>query len=264
MKTAIIVSTYNRPQALYVCLESIRRQTRLPDEVIIADDGSTKETYDVIKKIAKDFPVPVKHIWQPDEGFQLAKIRNKSVAASSSDFIIQIDGDVVLHPEYVADFISVAREGYCVLGSRVSLNQELSSRIEEEKYMPKIYPWTKGIIQKPFRSLYFKFGRSLSKSSFLINKHNKSQGYGCSMAFWKKDFIDINGYDERFVGWGCEDRDFLMRLGRKGILNHKLMFIGIVYHLWHKEVDRSQHMKNREICYGDNSIVCSKGVSQYL
>ena len=264
MKTAIIVSTYNRPLALKLCLESIRNQTVLPDEVIIADDGSADDTKKLIQEIAEDFPVKLIHVWQPDEGFQLAKIRNKAVAASSSDFIIQIDGDVLLHKEYVEDFIKIARENRCILGSRVGLGPKLTTQIESSQIIPKIYPWTRGIIQKPLRALYSKAGRWISKSPWLLNKKNKSQGLGCSMAFWKKDFIAVNGYDERFVGWGCEDRDLLLRLGRMGVLNHKLLFAGIVYHLWHKEGDRSQHMSNRAICYGDHDAVCEKGISQYL
>ena len=79
MKTAVIISTYNRPKALNICLESIRNQSKLPDEIVIADDGSTQETTDLIKKISESFPVPIKHVWHPDEGFQRNKILNKAI-----------------------------------------------------------------------------------------------------------------------------------------------------------------------------------------
>lgn len=264
MKTAVIVSTYNRPKALKVCLESIRNQSKMPDEIIIADDGSTEDTTTFIKKIANNYPVPIKHIWQDDKGFRRTTILNKAVAATDAEFILQIDGDVFLHPNYVEDFISVARRGFCILGSRVSLNPEKSKEIEDSGKIPKIHVWSKGIVQKRFRALYSKIGKKISLLPIFINKKNKSQGFGCSLAFWRDDFIAVNGYDESFVGWGCEDRDLIIRLGRNGIYNHKLFFIGIVYHLWHKEEDRSNYLKNREKCYGEKDIVCKEGVSQYL
>lgn len=262
MKTALIVSTYNRPKALRVCLDSILWQHKLPDEVIIADDGSGEETLQLIKSYSKNFPIPLRHVWQEDKGFQLAKIRNKAIASTDADFIIQIDGDVVLHPYYIEDFLSVARKGYCILGSRVGLDLPLSTRIEDTRIIPKIRPWTKGIVQKPARSLYCKIGRYISYNY----QKNKSIGYGCSMAFWRDDFIKVNGYDEDFVGWGCEDRDLILRMLNAGIPNHKLMLIGIVYHLWHNENDRSNHMENRKLCYGKSKedIRCKKGIDQYL
>lgn len=264
MKTSLLISTYNRPKSLRVCLESVRRQSKLPDEIIIADDGSKEETRNFIAEISKNFPVPIFHVWQPDEGFRKAIILNKAVAKTNADFIIQIDGDVFLHPKYIEDFISIARKGYCILGSRVSLSKGRSEEIENSTNLPSFHPWSKGIIQKRFRTLYFKLGRKISRMSFLVNKKNKSQGLGCSLAFWREDYIKINGNDEDFIGWGCEDRDFIIRLGRAGVLNHRIQFIGIVYHLWHVEEDRSFHQANRTLCYTKKDIVCIKGISQYL
>ena len=76
MKTSLIISTYNRPDALALCLESVRRQRLLPDEVIVGDDGSGEETREVIERFRQDFPVPLTHVWQEDEGFRLAMCRN--------------------------------------------------------------------------------------------------------------------------------------------------------------------------------------------
>lgn len=262
MKTAIVVSTYNWPSALSVCLKSIASQSVLPDEVIIADDGSTQETARLIEKFKKDFPIQITHIWQPDEGFQLSKIRNKAIASTDADFIIQIDGDVILHKNYVKDFIHLAKKGVCILGSRVSLSKSLSERIMHSSKLPHINLFTPGIIQKRFRAIYCPIGRYFSH----LYKKNTIRGFGCSMAFWREDFIAINGYDERFVGWGCEDRDLLLRLRQNGVSTHKMLFIGIVYHLWHKEADRSFRSSNRKLCYGKdkNEIFCPQGISQYL
>ena len=58
MNSALVISTYNWPEALELVLKSVRTQIVYPDEVIIADDGSTDETKKLINKNQKnDFPV---------------------------------------------------------------------------------------------------------------------------------------------------------------------------------------------------------------
>ena len=262
MKTSLIISTYNWPGALAVCLDSVGKQRLLPDEIVIADDGSSEETSLLVKEYAESCPVPVIHVWQEDEGFRLAKIRNKAVAQASGDYIIQIDGDVFLHKNFVEDFISIARPGHCILGSRVSLGKKLSYKIIKSCVAHSIFPWTKGIHRKHARALYAKFGRSIS----LKYRLDESKGFGCAMGYYRNDFIAVNGYDERFEGWGCEDRDLLLRLLNNNVHNHKLLFIGIVYHLWHKEASKDSHLKNKELCYVANKgkIKAQIGISQYL
>ena len=109
---SLIVSTYNWPEALNLCLNSIRNQTLLPDEVIIADDGSTEETRILVEKHKQDFPVPLYHIWQADEVFQLSKIRNKAIAFSSREYIVQIDGDLILSPHFLGDHVAFRKKRY--------------------------------------------------------------------------------------------------------------------------------------------------------
>lgn len=262
MKTSLIISTYNWPEALAVCLDSVRKQSSLPDEIIIADDGSSEETSLLVKAYAESCPVPIKYVWQEDQGFRLAKIRNKAIAEASGDFIIQIDGDVFLHNNFIEDFVTIARPGSCILGSRVSLGEKLSFKILKSSVAKRIFPWTLGIHRKPVRALYLKLGRLISFKYRL----DESKGFGCAMGFYRNDFIAVNGYDERFEGWGCEDRDLLLRLLNNNVHNHKLLFTGIVFHLWHKEASRINHLKNKELCYNANKgkIKAQIGISQYL
>ena len=145
MKTTLIISTYNRPEALSVCLDSVRFQTVMPDEVIVGDDGSTSETKDLIESFKKDFPVPLIHLWQEDKGFRLAMMRNKSVAAATGDYIIEIDGDIFLHNKFVEDHKRLAKPGHYLRGTRVNLGQKLTEEICKSKVNRRIYPWTIGI-----------------------------------------------------------------------------------------------------------------------
>jgi glycosyltransferase involved in cell wall biosynthesis len=98
---SLIVTTYNWPEALEACLQSAFKQTLLPKEIIVCDDGSTDSTKQVIDNLRKISPVSLVHLWQPDEGFQASKARNKGIAASVGEYIVQIDGDVLLHKDFI-------------------------------------------------------------------------------------------------------------------------------------------------------------------
>ncbi len=111
MTTALLISTYNWPQALDLVLRSLLQQTQLPDRVLIADDGSQEQTRLLIQQYAEKLQVPLDHIWHQDQGFRKAVILNKAIAQTPVDFIIQIDGDCIMHPEFVADYIKAARSG---------------------------------------------------------------------------------------------------------------------------------------------------------
>jgi glycosyltransferase involved in cell wall biosynthesis len=95
-KSTLVTPTYNWPNALELLLLSIKNQSVLPDEVIIADDGSKEETTKLIQKFQVDFPVPLIHVWHEDKGNQKPKIMNKAIAKAKNDYIIEIDGDIIL------------------------------------------------------------------------------------------------------------------------------------------------------------------------
>src|SRR5690606_22490258 len=111
--------TYNWPQALELTLLSVLKQVQMPGQIIIADDGSGPETMEVIQRYTSQFPRGLLHIWHEDRGFRLAAIRNKAIAACDRDYIIQIDGDIVLHPQFISDHLRFAEPGRLVQGSRV-------------------------------------------------------------------------------------------------------------------------------------------------
>lgn len=169
MKTTLIISTYNRPEALSVCLDSVRFQTVMPDEVIVGDDGSTSETKDLIESFKKDFPVPLIHLWQEDKGFRLAMMRNKSVAAATGDYIIEIDGDIFLHNKFVEDHKRLAKPGHYLRGTRVNLGQKLTEEICKSKVNRRIYPWTIGIQNRAETAIH-----STPVSNFFADRYKKN------------------------------------------------------------------------------------------
>lgn len=259
MRVSLVVTTYNRPEALALSLKSIAAQSRLPDEVIIGDDGSADATRCLIEDIAKTFPVPLQHVWQPDDGFRLARIRNKAISAATGDYIIQIDGDIVLHHRFVADHMSVARKGRYVKGSRVRLSPDFTAAMcaSGEVTLPGI--WGIGILKDREKALRLPgIGALVSR----FYKRNSVSGIGCNMAFMRNDAIAVNGYDEEFVGWGAEDNDFCRRMLAAGCEGIKLFRMGICYHLWHKELPPSA--ANFALADTARDVRCLKGIDQYL
>ena len=133
MKLTLIITTYNWPESLLLVLESIRYQTVLPDEIIIADDGSTGETKNLIFNFNKNFGLNIIHSWQDDIGFRASRSRNNAIFKSSGDYIIIIDGDTILHSKFVQDHIEHSKPGYFIQGTRTLLSEKESTIALAEK-----------------------------------------------------------------------------------------------------------------------------------
>ena len=261
--SSLIIATYNWPSALECCFRSILNQSVFPDEIIIADDGSGEATLNLIKKFQLNTAIPVIHIWQPDDGFQLARIRNKAVAAARYDYIIQIDGDLLLHPHFIRDHLSAARATHFIGGSRCLLNASLSQRLLSNE--PISISWMKqGIINRE-NAIRFKPLAYLLQTC--IRTNSSSNIRGCNMSFWRSDFIAVNGYNEAYTGWGKEDTDLVIRFFNLGLKRFLFKFQGIVFHIWHQEADRSELEKNEKMLarLKENKVTrCEIGVHQYL
>jgi glycosyltransferase involved in cell wall biosynthesis len=133
LKTSLIISTYNREDALELTLLSILNQSVMPDEVIIADDGSRKQTTELIDRYKEKFPMPLIHCWHEDTSFQAGQIRNKAIAITSCEYIIHVDGDMVLHKHFIKAHKEVVQRGRFIQGDRVSLSQRRTSWALREK-----------------------------------------------------------------------------------------------------------------------------------
>ena len=258
---SLIISTYNWPQALNLCLKSVCKQNLLPDEIIIADDGSTSETKVLVEHFQRSCTIPIYHVWQPDDGFQLAKIRNKAIAIASKAYIIQIDGDLILDRNFIKDHVAFQQENTFVSGSRVIMNKELSEQfLASEKVEVSL---TETGLKNVSNGLRFPL---LSK---LMKNYKQQDIYyirGCNMAFWRKDLLRVNGYNEEFVGWGREDNEIGSRLINSGVRKQVIKFSGIVFHIFHDEKTRTSLNTNDQVLQLTISrrlTYCEKGVSQY-
>lgn len=236
---ALVISTFNWPQALEMVLQSLTRQNQMPAEIIIADDGSNETTAKLIEEYRSHFTIPLKHCWQPRDGFQKTTILNKAIADTGCRYIIQIDGDIILHPSFVKDHAKVAEHGTYIRGSRTLLNEPVTNNIIHLQQVPKIKPFSRGIknrinaIHQPV-------------ISSLLTQYKKKSGnvHGCNLAFWREDFIKVNGYDNRFKGWGHEDIELAARFVNNGILQKKVKMKAVCYHLNHPLVKRTEAERN--------------------
>ncbi|WP_316816901.1 glycosyltransferase family 2 protein [Pedobacter nyackensis] len=262
---ALLISTYNWPEALELTLLSALNQTQMPDEILIADDGSTESTKTIIEKYALLFPIPIRHLWQEDKGFRLAKIRNKAIAKTNSDYIIQIDGDIIMHPYFIQDHIKFAKPNSFVRASRVYINEVVSNQMLE-KCQYKISAFSKGIsnffsaVRIPFLWKYF-------EKNYKMKGEELYEIHGCNMAFWRKDAIKVNGYNESFNGWGPEDKEFITRLLNSGVQKRFIKLGAIAFHIYHKENAKTFLKENTETF--KEAILHKKtynefGINQYL
>lgn len=265
---SVIVSTYNWPEALAVVLDSLALQTNKRFEVIIADDGSKAETADMIAKVAVDYPVRLSHVRQEDHGFRAAAARNRAVADSRGDYLLFLDGDCVVFPDFIDTHCNLAEAGWFVAGNRVLLSKGFTDEMITGREDVRAWPWTRflgarlrGAINRllPLIRLPDGFFRKLRGSSW--------QGaMTCNLAVWRQDFYRVNGFDESFVGWGHEDAEFVNRLINSGILRKEGRFAAPVLHMWHQARDRLNEKENLQKLFShieQHLVWAEKGIDRY-
>jgi glycosyltransferase involved in cell wall biosynthesis len=260
MTATLIISTYNWPEALELCLLSVLNQSKMPLEVIIADDGSKLETKLLIEKYEKKFTVPLNHVWHEDKGFRKCIILNKAISEAKSDYIIQIDGDVILHKDFIKDHLSFSKKGTYVRGNRCMIGKIKTKKLIDSK-----------TILISYLSNNLKFREHGFRSVFLNRLKNSQEKpisdgvFGSNISFYKNDFIAINGYNNDFQGWGAEDKELAQRLVNYGVNQRKMKFLGIQFHLHHQLADRKNHDVQVNVIYNllkTKQYFCQNGLNQ--
>jgi glycosyltransferase involved in cell wall biosynthesis len=257
MKLTLIITTYNWPDSLLLVIESVKHQSIIPDEIIIADDGSVEDTRDLIIMFQKNSNLNIIHSWQKDAGFRVARSRNKAIALANGEYIILIDGDMILHKDFLKDHVANAESGCFIQGTRVLLSKKETIKALAKKnvdfsfFSPRLKN-RKNSIRSKILSLIF------------TKKKNHLRGIkSCNMAFYRKDCININGFNNDFEGWGREDSEFIVRLIKSGIKRKNVRFNAIQFHLWHNESSRVslkinndmlQNAINSPECWCENGI----------
>lgn len=246
-RISVIVPTYNRPQALDKVLASLAAQKVAPYEIIVADDGSGPATAAVVASWQERIGCPLRHVWQEDEGFRLARSRNQAALAATGDYLVFLDGDCLAFPDFVSRHAASAEPERFVAGSRILIGAKLTQAVESGLTQPLGWGLARWVVAR----LGGEVNRllpliRLPDGGWRVSRPRRWQGArGCNLGIWRRDYVAINGCDEAFNGWGHDDAELVVRLIRNGVLRKEGRFAVPVLHLWHKENDRSNESENR-------------------
>jgi len=244
---SVVITTYNRPDALEAVMQACFMQDDKRFEIIIADDGSTANTRACVERLAAEAPVPVRHVWQADQGFRAAMARNRGILAARGEYIIFLDGDCIPQRDFIARHRALSRPGHLVSGSRILLSEGLTRRVLDHGIDVAAAPpgtrlaWrARGDMNKVLQ-LFLRWPDIGRSSKTFKWRRIKS----CNLAIWRSDLERVNGFDESFVGWGYEDSDLVLRLFHAGVKRKDGAFATEVFHLWHREAQRDRETSNR-------------------
>jgi GT2 family glycosyltransferase len=237
MRLGVIVTSYNSPGSLTLCLGSLAWQARRPDEVIVADDGSDPEPAAAIRSAvaaAASGGLPVHLATMERRTRSVAAVRNLGIRASSSACLVFLDGDIVLGPESVAAHEAAARPGLFLIGDRATLGREATEALlaAPERATDFEATWAaaeRGHLDRVRR----KAGWQRLRRRFGLAQRHKPQILACHFSVARTDLEAVNGFDERYVDWGCEDDDLAARLYMAGCLSRSLIREARAVHLWH-------------------------------
>ena len=266
---SVVVTTYNRPDALSLILLALNEQDTNDFEVIVADDGSSSETKDAVELLKPKVSYKIRHVRQSHDGFRAAMIRNKSVSVADGEYLIFLDGDSVPQTSFISRHRKLAENNYFVSGTRAFLSSDFTDEILSNSllvYRFGVCRWFYLFVQKKVNKFlpFLFFGEGFWRYLF----KTKWQGVKtCNLGMWKKDFFLVNGFDESYYGWGYEDSDLIVRLIRSGVLRKEGRFALPVVHLCHvvNSRDRSEinYGKLKEVI--DSCRIRAKlGIDKYI
>ena len=247
---SVIVTTYNWPSALNLCVQSLLNQTDQDFEIIIADDGSKKDTEQLVIDIKKISDITIKYVWQEDLGFRKTTILNKAIQITDGEYIIFLDGDCITQPDFIEKHRALRQVKTMVTGSRILLSNSLSKQLCANPNWDFNSIKTRSLFHRlfgrmnKFMPLWVKLpSSSLRNYKVFVWRRIK----GCNMAAWKSDIQNIQGFSEDINGWGHEDADFVFRLHLSGVMRRSGSWCTEVLHLFHSETNKSKDKLNATI-----------------
>ena len=235
-KITVIVTIYNRLEYAKNIIKSLLNQTVQIDELIFADDGSSENLVNSIKGLMSECKFKIKHVYQEDFGFRLARSRNNASRVTNNDYLIFMDQDIIIPPDLIEKIVKHKKRGRLVYSKAIMSNEEQKEKIQgilNKSYnYKKLYSFTTQK-QREIRNKVYKKDKFYS---FIYDLKLRSRGAkiaGLFFSLYKEDFIKINGFDEKYEGWGYEDDDFCNRLFKAGIKTYPIHFDRYPIHMYH-------------------------------
>lgn len=243
---SIILTTYEREDALDAVLSSLAGQIDRGFEIVVADDGSGPGTTALVERWKLLVGVPLAHVWQPRRGFRAAESRNRALLASRGPYCIFLDGDCVVRPDFVGTHRSLAEQGWFVTGNRALLSEALTATILRDQLSAERWSLAQWAMRR--------VGGGINRLTPLLQlplgplRRLRPQAWqgarSCNLGVWRNDLERIDGFDGSYVGWGREDSDLLVRLLHSGVRRKDGVFATGVLHLWHPQADRAALSQN--------------------
>ena len=234
---SVVVSTYEWPEALDAVLRGLAAQLDRAFEVVVADDGSGATTQRIVQRWQSVVGTRLIHVWQPDEGFCLARVRNLGAASARSSYLVFIDGDCIPRPNFVAAVRRASVPGWFLAGARLELSKRLSQHVLRNQIEIERWSTVKLLARarrdiRGWRHLTPRDRRRPWRPT-LPDFAPQGNAYGFCTGVARADFEAVNGFDMRFVGWGDQDVDLAVRLGRLGLRCGYAGPHSALLHLWH-------------------------------
>ncbi len=241
---SVLIATYNRPGPLRLILRSLNIQTVKEFEVLICDDGSGAETFEMVKSLCNDLNYAIRYVWHEDKGFRKSRILNKGIAASRTDYLLFLDDDCIPHSRYIEGHLQRRRPNTLVFGKFVKVKPAQIKVLTDEVVQRK------GLEEKPFLTCRKKIDLALNRLRFykqlLQKKPLRPKLYGANFAVDKPSLYKVNGFNEEFEGWGYEDNELRLRLVNSGVKMKEAITGAVVFHLdFHEERRGSQYVTGR-------------------
>ncbi len=263
MRLSLCITTHARADALAAVLACVAAQIRPPEEVLVVEDGEDPATATVAADAAAGLGAPLRHLRQPHTGFRVARLRNLALASASGDYLVFVDGDMLLHAGFIDDHRRLARRGAYTQGVRVNLDPRmtqalLAAPLSAPRHLPR--PGSTGRLGlRRLALLHSTTLQPLLRQVATAWTAVKS----CNQGFWRSDLLAANGWDERFEGWGPEDKELCARLEHAGVRRQTLAAGGIACHLYHPPAARDRRAFNESLLQGTlaaRATRCTNGV----
>jgi glycosyltransferase involved in cell wall biosynthesis len=264
----LVIAVYNRPEALRLILAACRRQTFLPFEIVIADDGSGDAITAVIEEASRLSRQPILRAWQPDDGWRKNKALNAAVRMASADYLVFIDGDCIPHSRFLEDHWHAREDRAVLCGRRVELSPAWTARMTLDTVRSGRYEtmgmreWWDGVRG---RALRVEDGIRIASPRVASLLHGNVRGLlGSNFSLHREQLARINGFDEAYEGPGSgEDSDIQFRLELLGVAIRSLRHRAIQYHLWHARTRASKQSEQRfEEVKRQRAAWCDRGLAE--
>jgi|GEM_PF-5796961 len=253
-KVSLCITTYNSSKILArvlptvaTAIQVLARHKKKPIELLLCDDGSTNEEVDHTQELIRDSGFEIRHVYADNQGWSISNSRNNGIREASGEYIIFIDGDCMLHPYFLYDYLNEARRGEMIIAPRTHVLEPHDSfkgcdlfSVFRASLFSRIMK-RRSAFRNPFEGgILYPEPTSIQDLETL-----KSIGLGCNHGYWKDDAMNILGYEETFNSWGAEDADFAYRLLHAGVKLRRFRNKSIVYHLDHDSEHRtpSDHLE---------------------